>query len=63
MRVTWMILWCLPAAAGNCDGRLSDYMNFSSWAVLKFIRIKPNWGELNVDLTGWGYGLPLRAPP
>jgi hypothetical protein len=37
-------------------------MIFSIWVVLKHTRIKRNWGELNMALNGWDYGIPRWGP-
>lgn len=62
MRGTWMTLLFLRKGAGNCARRLSNCMNFLTWVALRRTRIKPNWGRLSMDLTGWGCGMPVKGP-
>lgn len=59
---TWTTLFFSPKRVGIYARQSSDCMNFLIWVDLKHTRIKRNWGELNMALTGWGSGMPPKGP-
>ena len=51
-----------PKRAGIYARPSSGCMTFLIWGVLRPTRVKRNWGELRMALTGWGSCKPPKGP-